>query len=115
MRSVSLKRQRQNRERRVAETELFDLAPFCARCGRTGVSLHGHELVNRGRGGDATKPDVLLCDQCNVWCEDNPAEAVAAGWKLPSASLRHRFTPDALGFYCATCALPNLNWRHRAA
>jgi hypothetical protein len=114
MRAVSLKRQRANRDRRQAELDMYAQHPYCARCGRTNVPLSGHELVNRGRGGDATRPDVLLCDQCNVWCEDHPAEAEASGWKLPSASLRHQFTPDETGFYCGVCALPSLNWRHRA-
>lgn len=113
MRARSLKAQRAQRVRQRSERDLFERTPFCARCGKTNVPLSGHEKVNRGRGGDATQPDVLLCGPCQVWCEDNPAAATEAGWKLPSASLRHRFTPDDTGFYCSVCALPSMNWRHR--
>lgn len=112
MRTVSAKRAQANRRRRQAELELYDRAPFCARCGVTGVELHGHELAGRARGADPSRPDVLLCNRCNTWCEDNPAEAERQGWKFPSASLRHQFTPDELGFYCSVCALPSMNWRH---
>jgi len=109
----SRKREAVYRERRVNEQALYDLTPFCARCGRTNLPLSGHELVNRGRGGDPAKPDMLLCDLCNTWCEDNPREAAEQGWKKPSASLRHAFTGDDTGFFCRVCSLPSLNWRHR--
>lgn len=112
MRSISTKRAKLNRARKLVEQLLFDETPWCARCGRT-VEVHGHELVGRGVGGDFTKPDVMLCNFCNTWCEDNKDEAIRVGWKKPSSALRHPFDPDQIGFYCLTCNLPLMNQRHR--
>jgi hypothetical protein len=82
MRAVSLRRQRENRIRRKAEAALYEAAPWCARCGKTGVELHGHERLGRAQGGDPTDPDCLLCNDCNRWCEDFPVAAAACGWKV---------------------------------
>lgn len=111
MRTVSIKRQRLNRERKRVEEQLFADAPWCARCGRP-VEVHGHEVVGRGVGGDPSAPDMLLCNGCNTWAEDNPVLARDAGWKAPRSSLRHQFLPDLVGFYCERCSLPRMNWRH---
>lgn len=112
MRAVSIKRQRLNRVRKLAEAVLFDASPWCARCGRP-IEVHGHETVGRGVGGDPSKPDVMLCNVCNTWAEDNPTLAQQMGWKAPRTALRHGFVPDAVGFYCERCSLPLMNWRHR--
>ncbi len=82
MRAVSVKRARLNRERRKAEAVLYDAAPWCAKCGATGVELHGHERLGRAQGGNPADPDDLLCNDCNTWCEDNPREAAESGWKI---------------------------------
>lgn len=82
LRAVSLRRQRENAERRKVVAAMYEARPWCARCGRTDVALAGHEKLGRAQGGDPTKPDVLLCDECNGWCEDHPLEAAAAGWKI---------------------------------
>lgn len=110
---MSAKRRRLMPARRQAEQELFDESPWCARCGSTNVALSGHERTGRGVGGDPSKPDVLLCNSCNTWAEDNPDEARRMGWKLPRSALRHAFAPDGIGFYCERCSLPLANWRHR--
>lgn len=82
LRAVSLRRQRENRERRRVVAAMYEAQPWCARCGKTNVALAGHEMLGRSQGGDLTKPDVLLCNECNGWCEDHPVEAAAAGWKI---------------------------------
>jgi hypothetical protein len=82
LRAVSLRRQRENRERRQVVAAMYEARPWCARCGKTDVTLAGHEMLGRSQGGDLTKPDVLLCHDCNEWCEDHPIEAAAAGWKI---------------------------------
>jgi hypothetical protein len=81
MRAQSLQRQRDNRVRREAVDALYEAEPWCARCGRGGVSLAGHERLGRAQGGDPTRPDCLLCDHCNTVCEDRPVFAAWFGWK----------------------------------
>lgn len=82
MRAVSKKRARLNRVRRGAVAALYESAPWCGRCGRSDVALAGHERLGRAQGGNPAEPDVLLCDPCNTWCEDNPREAAETGWKI---------------------------------
>ena len=90
MRAVSLRRRRVNVARRAREWDLFEAAPWCARCCRTDVPVSGHERRARSQGGDPRFPDCLLCDACNVWCEDNPEMAAWSGWKL---SRKHPHDP----------------------
>lgn len=82
IRPMSSRRRALNVRRRKAEQALYDAAPWCAMCGKTGTELHGHERLGRAQGGDQANPDVLLCDRCNSWCEDNPRAAALAGWKV---------------------------------
>lgn len=85
MRAVSLKRQRVNRVRREVVAALYEVAPWCARCGRGGVPLDAHELLSRARGGSITDPANirLLCrEPCHRWVTEHPAEAAAEGWAL---------------------------------
>jgi hypothetical protein len=82
MRAQSLVRRRVNRPRAEAEEALYDTAPWCARCGRPGVELHGHERLSRAQGGTPAAPDCLLCNACNEYLEDFPAAAAWDGWKL---------------------------------
>lgn len=80
---VSQKRIQENRERRVVVSGMrLAAAGRCARCGRSGLPVHGHERLARAHGGDIINPDCLLCDPCNGWCEDNPPVAAWTGWKL---------------------------------
>lgn len=90
MRAVSKKRDRLNRVRRGAERALYDAMPWCARCCRVGVNLSGHERLGRAQGGDPANPDCLLCDLCQVWCEDRPELAALSGWKI---SRKHPHDP----------------------
>jgi hypothetical protein len=82
IRAVSAKRRADNRVRRAAELALYDAAPFCALCGKAGVELHGHERLGRAQGGNPAEPDMLLCNPCNGWIEDNPRDAALAGLKV---------------------------------
>jgi hypothetical protein len=68
--------------RRKAERALYEAAPWCARCCRTDVELHGHERLGRAQGGNPNRPDCLLCNRCNTWCEDQPILAALTGWKV---------------------------------
>lgn len=87
LRAQSKKRQRENRLRVQAEVLLAEIsvaqfgAVCCARCGLV-KPVNGHEKLGRAQGGDPTRPDVLLCRECNTWCEDQPREAAATGWKV---------------------------------
>ncbi len=81
MRAVSAKRARANRVRKEAERVLFELDPYCARCG-SGYELHGHERLGRSQGGDPAKPDCLACNLCNTRFEDFPELAAWEGWKI---------------------------------
>jgi len=82
MRPESRRRARHNRARRAAVAELYEAAPWCARCGRSDVPLAGHERLGRAQGGNPAQPDCLLCHRCNTWCEDHPREAAETGWKI---------------------------------
>lgn len=82
LRAVSPSRRKDAPTRRAAEAELFALRPWCWFDGETGVEVHGHELRSRSQGGDPSKPDALLCNRHNTWCEDNPIDAVWLGWKI---------------------------------
>jgi hypothetical protein len=56
-----------------------------------GVRSEGlHEILSRGRGGSITdEPNVLAaCHYCNGAVSDNPAEAEARGFLLPSGRPR---------------------------
>jgi hypothetical protein len=86
---VSQKRIRENRERAVVVSGMrLAAGGRCARCGRTGLPVRGHERLARAHGGDIVNPDCVLCDPCNGWCEDNPPVAAWTGWKL-STKLPH--------------------------
>jgi 5-methylcytosine-specific restriction endonuclease McrA len=67
IRSVSVRRQRENRARSEALRPLREAQPWCSRCGQTGVGLDAHELLSRARGGSITDLDniVLLCRPCH--------------------------------------------------
>jgi hypothetical protein len=78
---VSATRRRINQERRVVVAGMRGLAPWCARCGRSDVVVHGHERTGRAQGGDITRPDDLLCNHCNEWAESFPILAAWQGWK----------------------------------
>jgi hypothetical protein len=82
LRPMSRKRRALNVTRRAAELALYEAAPYCAICGRSGIPLAGHERLGRAQGGDPSKPDVLLCGPCNTLCEDQPRIAALNGWKI---------------------------------
>lgn len=91
MRAVSPKRAADNRTRsQVVAAMRLHFGEQCARCGTRG-EVHGHEALPRSQGGDPTNPDCLLCNRCNVWCEDNPIQAAWTGWKR---SGKHPQSPD---------------------
>jgi hypothetical protein len=58
------------------------VAGRCARCGRADLPVFGHERLARSQGGDILRPDCVLCNDCNGWCEDHPRVAAWSGWKL---------------------------------
>lgn len=89
LKQVSARRQAENKVRRQVVAAMYAAQPWCGRCGRTDVALAGHEKLGRAQGGDPTRPDILLCDFCNTWCEDFPVEAAAAGWKISRKYPRH--------------------------
>jgi hypothetical protein len=92
LRLVGAKRQRRNGERRrVVALMRAQAGGHCPRCGVAGVRLHGHERRARAHGGDIVRPDVLLCDLCNGWIEDNPIVACWTGWKV---SPKHPHDPQ---------------------
>ena len=91
LKAASAKRQRENQTRAkvigaIKATQIEHAGcVYCVRCRQTDESvIHGHELRSRAQGGSITDPGniVLLCNNCNEWCEDFPIEAAAAGWKL---------------------------------
>lgn len=79
---VSRKRQQQSRIRKAAEAALGrdGLQGECARC-RTWTYVNGHEL-RRGSWRDHTRPDCLLCVQCNEWAARHPKIACWTGWAI---------------------------------
>lgn len=79
---VSAKRARENRQRTRNVNAMRAIDPSCAMCGRADVPTFGHEKLGRAQGGDFVNPDVLLCNPCNSWCEDNPKAAAEQGWKI---------------------------------
>jgi len=93
---------------------LFADQPACAAC-LAEPAVDPHEILPRGRGGSITDPGnvIPLCRPCHTWVTTNPAEAEARGLSAKSGAARHGFTPDDVGFYCAMCGLPGMNWRHR--
>lgn len=84
LRPVSRRRIREGVERARVQKRMRAGVSWCARCGRTGVDLFGHERLARSQGGDWLAPDCLLCNDCNTWCEDNPVTAAWSGWKISS-------------------------------
>lgn len=90
MRAVSRQRAALNRRRREAEQALYELGPWCWRCGLTRVHLAGHERLGRAQGGNPERPDALLCHPCNTACEDEPIDAAWNGWKV---SRKHPHDP----------------------
>jgi len=82
LRAMSARRRALNVRRRAAELALYDDAPFCAMCGHSDVPLSGHERLGRAQGGNPAEPDMLCCDVCNGWIEDNPRVAALNGWKI---------------------------------
>jgi hypothetical protein len=83
IRAVSAKRRRVNTERRKVVSAMRAASRGrCARCNRNDLPTHGHERLARSQGGDILNPDCLLCNLCNVWCEDNPQIAAWTGWKI---------------------------------
>ena len=63
--------------------------PWCriwwdCRCGRRSVDVH--EPGMRSRGADICNPDecVGTCRYCHDMVHNNPAEATARGWLIPS-------------------------------
>lgn len=84
MRPISAKRAREGVQRTRVQQAMRAGASWCARCGRTGVDLFGHERLARSQGGNWLEPDCLLCNDCNGWCEDNPQVAAWTGWKISS-------------------------------
>ena len=94
MRPVSEKRAKEGAARTRAVRRLRALGDRCARC-YSPYRLSGHERRGRAQGGDPTQPDCLLCSVCQTWCEDNPIEAAALGWKLSRKHPRsHLLAPD---------------------
>lgn len=80
---ISDKRKSDNTERRVVVSAMrLACQGACARCGRRDLPVRGHERLARAHGGDILRPDCLLCDPCNSWCEDEPQIAAWTGWKL---------------------------------
>lgn len=55
---------------------------ICLRCVRSGLLLHGHELLGMAHGADYTRPDMALCDPCNGAVEDYPIRSAWDGWKI---------------------------------
>ncbi len=90
MRAVSKKRAKENRERRVMLVEKYGAnwrngTVPCTRC-HSEPGTQPHELKKRSHGGSITDPANvwLLCHRCHRWTEDQPAEAIDAGWIIPS-------------------------------
>lgn len=75
------------RIRRPLVAQLLEERPVCQRCDRE-RSTEVHEPAMRSRGADITDPDqcVALCHGCHREIHDNPAEATAEGWLIPSGS-----------------------------
>lgn len=89
---VSRKRAKVNVQRRVVVSAMrVAAAGRCARCHRGDVEVHGHERRGRAQGGSILKPECLLCNECNGWCEDNPVKAAHTGWKV---SGKHGHAPE---------------------
>lgn len=82
LRPVSAQRRSEQPARKAAEAVLFELRPWCWKCGRADVELHGHEITGRAQGGDPTDPDCLLCNPCNSWAEHKNLDAIWLGWKV---------------------------------
>lgn len=85
MRHRSKKMEAKYRQRRPIVKRMFDEQPLCARC-QLRYAVDPHEPLSRGRGGSITDEDniVPLCRECHDWIGDNPLEAEAEGWLLPS-------------------------------
>lgn len=82
---ISRKRLVVNTQRRVVVSAMREAAAGrCARCHRGDGPVHGHERLARSQGGDILRPDVVLCNDCNGWCEDAPVAAAFTGWKISS-------------------------------
>ena len=92
MRQVSRERAALNRGlRREAVAALYEVQPYCLRCGRADVELAGHERLGRAQGGNPAEPDCLVCSWCNTIFEDVPVAAAFDGWKF---SRKHDRDPE---------------------
>ncbi|HEX5347893.1 MAG TPA: hypothetical protein VFW64_12465 [Pseudonocardiaceae bacterium] len=81
--AVSVRRKRDNARRtRVVSAMRHAAEGRCARCGRAGLPVFGHERIARAHGGSLLHPDCVLCNGCNGWCEDRPQVAAWTGWKV---------------------------------
>lgn len=74
---------------RLAELGKVDGQGQCARC-LTWTTVEGHERA-RGSRRDHTRPDMLLCGECNRWAAREPRVACWTGWAV---SPKHPHDPS---------------------
>lgn len=112
MRPRSKRTQRVYRKRREFVEQQLHLYPLCERCG-TQPSVDVHEVVGRGRGGSILDENNVrcLCRRCHDFITTRPSQAEREGFVASAATLRHPFLSDDT-FYCVSCGLPRMNWRH---
>lgn len=89
LRPVSVKKRREQRERRKNLHDTYGTHPECQirwDLGCTGWADDGHEPGMRSRGADPTDPDQVVpcCRHCHRAIHDDPLEAAARGWMIPS-------------------------------
>lgn len=85
MRARSKRMEAIYRDRRQLVAAMLEAHPVCQRCGRA-RSAEVHELKSRARGGSIVDEANCraLCHDCHRWITENPADAEADGWLLPS-------------------------------
>lgn len=118
MRYRSKKMARVYRQARIPLVdELLAEGVICAWPGCSQTATDPDEIVPRGRGGSITDKTnvVAMCHFHNVSKQLPQFRQIAeqAGLLKSRSSLRHAFVPDRVGFYCDSCSLPLMNWRHR--
>ena len=84
MRRQSLKRQREQRQRRALLRRLVETrGPWCEAglLGCRGLADDAHEVLTRARGGSIVDPSniKLLCRPCHDWVGAHPDEAERLG------------------------------------
>jgi hypothetical protein len=71
-------------ERRRFVSSYLAVHPRCVRCDMSADDIH--EPLTRARGGPILDDANALpvCRSCHSWIHDNPRDATAAGWLVPS-------------------------------